>query len=189
MEIILGNLIWIDVFDSAVKVVSGILISGIFAYFILKSRRNHEINKVNYELKLKILKDISEQIEKSNTYLNAYSDLFHGTYLPDDVNKAKENSKLVISGFEAMTRAKSLTHLIDQKALSVALDNMCESLLEFYYFASDDIPNIKIDRVEENLIKALEKLRTLNKDMKALHSKVSDSYSSISYIEGRGKCI
>jgi hypothetical protein len=180
MEIVLADLTWIDVVDSAVKIVSGALVAGVFTYFVSKSRQNHDMNKTKYEQELQILKDIAEQIEKSNDYLNTYSHLSRSISLPSDAGQAKENSELVMSGFKAMTRAKGLAFLIGQNSLGVVLENMCESLLEFYYLSSDDIPSVEIDELEEKLTEASEMLKIMNKLMEELRLKVSDSYSNIS---------
>ena len=180
MEISLVDLTWIDVADSAIKIVSGALVAGAFTYFVSKSRQDHEINKTKYEQELQILKDIVEQIEKSNDYLNTYSHMSRSISLPNDASQAKQISEFVMSGFKAMTRAKGLAFLIGQKSLSEALENMCESLLDFYYLVSGDLPSAGIDGVQEKLTEASERLKTLNECMKELRLKVSDSYSNIS---------
>lgn len=175
----MADLTWIQVADTAVKIVGTALVAGIFTHFGLKSKQDHEMAKAKYDQELQILKDITELIEKSNDYLNDYSHLSRGIILPDDAGQAKENSELVMSGFKAMNRAKGLAFLIGQSDLSVALENMCESLLEFYYFAVDDIPSVEVDTALEKVEEASERLSNVNKSMKKLRLKVFESYSKI----------
>jgi hypothetical protein len=188
----MADLALIDVVDSAVKIGLGGLIAGGFAYFISKSRQDHEMKKskscqdhemkkIVLEQEVQVLKDIVEQIEIASDHLNDYSHLSRSISLPREAEQAKEFSELVMSGFKAMNRAKGLAYLIGQSELCSAFDKMCESLLEMYYLASEDIPTVVgIDEAHEKLAEARGKLEALNSNMKGLRLKVSESYSSIS---------
>lgn len=176
----MADLTWIDIVDSAVKITAGALIAGGFTYVVSKSRQDHEMKKVKFEQELQILKNVVEQMEMANDHLNDYSHLSRSISLPSEAAQAKANSELVMSGFKAMTRAKGLAYLIGQSELSDAFEETCESLLEMYYLASEDIPSVEIGEAHEKLAEASGKLEALNKNMKELRLKVSESYSVIS---------
>lgn len=176
----MADLTWIDVIDSAVKIGAGALIAGGFTYVVSKSRQDHESKKVRFENELAILKELVELVEESSDYMNDYSHLSRGISLPSGAEQAKKNSELVMAGYKTMGKAQGLAYLIGQKQLSAVLDNMCKSLLQFYYFVSEELPKVEIDDAHEKLALAKTKLDSINSDMKDLRNEVTNAYSNIS---------
>jgi len=187
----MADLTWIDVVDSAVKIVGAASVAGGFTWVISKSRQDHELEKAkceqDHELKKakseqdrQTLKDLNEKLETAIDHLNDYAHLSRSVTLPSESAQAKENSDLVMSSFKAMTRAKGLAYLIGQNDLCTAFEKTSDSLLEMYYLASEDIPGVEKDNAHEKLAEAAGKIKALNNDMKELRLKVSESYSIIS---------
>ena len=176
----MADLTWIDVIDSAVKIGAGALIAGGFTYVVSKSRQDHESKKTKFENELFVLKEIVERIEESSSYLNDYSHLSRGIALPSGAEQAKKNSELVMSGYKTMGKAQGLAYLIGQKQLSAVLDSMCKSVLQFYYFVSEELPNVEIEDAHEKLAIAKTKLDSIYNDMKTLRVEVTNAYSNIS---------
>lgn len=176
----MADLTWIDVVDSAVKIAAGALIAGGLTFITSKSRQNHEARKTRFEQELAILREVVGRVEESSDFLNDYSHLSRSISLPSGAEQAKKNSELVMSGYKTMGKAQGLAYLIGQTQLSAVLDNMCKSLLEFYYFVSEELPNVDIDEAHEKLAQAKRKLESINKNMEELRGEVTNAYSNIS---------
>ncbi|MGR5364237.1 hypothetical protein ACPV54_25510 [Vibrio mediterranei] len=63
---------WLDVADTAVKIGLGALITGIFTYLGIRSSQNSERTKFMMEHKVKLLEQISEDIETYFLALDSY---------------------------------------------------------------------------------------------------------------------
>lgn len=176
----MADLNWIDVADTAVKMLGGASVAGVFTYFVSRSRHDHEMKKAKYEQELSILKEINMCIDECTNNLNDYSHASRSILLPQEGQKAKENSEMLMLGFKSIIRAKGSSYLIGQIELGASFDSVGESLLEVYYLASDEIPDINNNDIHRVLSMASEKLKALNTDMQGLRKKVSDAYSTIS---------
>ena len=71
-----------------------------------------------------------------------------------------------------MGKAQGLAYLIGQSGLSAALDDMCKSLLQFYYFMSKGIDAQDIEEAQEKLV-------DMNSKMKNLRGEVTLAYKKI----------
>ncbi|RBW67178.1 hypothetical protein DS893_00355 [Vibrionales bacterium C3R12] len=176
----MADLTWVDVIDSAVKISAGALISGIGAYFLTRSKQDHENKKIKFEQELIILKEIVERIEESGDYLNDYSHLSRRISLPSGAEQVKINSQLVMSGYKSMIKAQGLAYLIGQEQLSTALDEVCKFLLQFYYFVSEKLADSGVDEMAAMFEEAREKLEFLNKSINVARNEVTVTYSKIS---------
>jgi len=176
---------WIDVADTAVKIGLGALITGFFTYLGIKLTKNSEKQKFLLEHKVKMLEQISEDIESYFRALDSYTAKVAGITKHKQV-KGEERDPFTVEQIKSI-KERDLTLSESWAAKKSAISKMrlvganeaVESLVKFSSYEKDLRDKIVFEK-KVPLYEEVELTRTnITDQKKILHGELADFYEGL----------
>lgn len=179
------NIEWVNVADTAVKIGLGGIISGIFTYLGLKYSHKSQQSKYLFEHKIKLVEQITADIDEYFTALSSYVGQISGIAKTRNIQSFEEKP-LEQSQWDAIRKYDSLLVLsVPKRTYAVAklrllkANNVVQKLQQCFELESelrDKIIFIKEMYKYDELQNYIEKLRKAKLDV---HDSLSDFYDSL----------
>ena len=168
----------LEIFDTAVKIGLGALISGASAYFLSLSKYNKEKEKDKRDNTMNLIKEIALNIHGANHKLSEAAHPFWHQAVKKEPDKYAESIRqsinLLLESLSLISQAEAMTCLVNVKVLRDHLKTLGKSINEIYEITA----SVNLFANEEKINEINTKLENIDSIFEKCFDELGASYKN-----------